>query len=105
MDAIKKALINFQRKKDTKAALLVALAYSSNQVCSVRSNITTCLCITYQQLTIVVFIFYDAPTHGGVFDEFLAIPTTQGTVHTRSFSDFVFSEGTVVPDGLRLVGM
>ncbi|KAI0303852.1 hypothetical protein BC826DRAFT_1100810 [Russula brevipes] len=83
LDAIKKALNNFQQKKDTKAALLVALAYSSNQ------------------LTVVVFVFYDAPTHGGVFDEFLAIPTTQGTVHTRSFSDFVFSESTVVPDGLR----
>jgi hypothetical protein len=37
LDAIKEALLNFQQTNDTKAALGVALTYSSGQVCSVMS--------------------------------------------------------------------
>jgi hypothetical protein len=33
LDAIKDALVKFQQKSDTKAALLVTMGYSSGQVC------------------------------------------------------------------------
>ena len=35
LDAIKEALLNFQQKSDTKAALEVSLTYYSGQVCAV----------------------------------------------------------------------
>ncbi|KAI0284517.1 hypothetical protein BC826DRAFT_919589, partial [Russula brevipes] len=49
--------------------------------------------------------FYDAPTPpAGVFDDFLAIPSTQRAVYTRSFSDLILSLGSLgLPDSLRLV--
>jgi len=34
-DAIKKALVNFQQKRDTKAALILSVAYSSGEVCTI----------------------------------------------------------------------
>ena len=35
LDAIKNALVNFQQKNDTRAAFLMSLTYSLDQVCSV----------------------------------------------------------------------
>ena len=35
LDAIKEALVNFQQKNDTRAAVLMSLTYSLDQVCSV----------------------------------------------------------------------
>jgi hypothetical protein len=35
LDAIKEALVNFQQKDDTRAAFLMSLTYSLDQVCSV----------------------------------------------------------------------
>jgi hypothetical protein len=37
LDAIKEALVEFQQKNDTKAAIDVVLSYSSGQVCSVMT--------------------------------------------------------------------
>jgi hypothetical protein len=34
LDAIKEALVNFQQKNDTRAAVLMSLTYSLDQVCS-----------------------------------------------------------------------
>ncbi|KAI0291688.1 hypothetical protein BC826DRAFT_1105825 [Russula brevipes] len=73
LDAIKEALIKFQQKKDTKADLIVTFFYSSGQ------------------LSILVFYFYDAPSPGKIFEDFLAIPSTQGSVSTQSFSDLILS--------------
>jgi len=84
-DAIKKALVNFQQKSDTKAALIVSVFYSSGE------------------LSIVLMLCYDGPTPQGAFDDFLAIPATQGNVSTRSFSDFVLSQSVLAePSSLRI---
>jgi hypothetical protein len=37
LDAIKEALVKFQQKDDTKAALLLFMTYSSGQVCFVMT--------------------------------------------------------------------
>ena len=34
LNAIKEALVNFQQKNDTRAAVLMSLTYSLDQVCS-----------------------------------------------------------------------
>ena len=48
--------------------------------------------------------FYDAPTPSGVFDDFLALPPTQGNASTTSFNDLVESLGPVfATNGQRLV--
>ncbi|KAH9990421.1 FAD-binding domain-containing protein [Russula vinacea] len=73
LDAIKEALVNFQQKNDTRAAVLMSLTYSLDQ------------------FFITMVYFYDAPTPSGVFEEFLAIPATEGNVSTRTFSDFIQS--------------
>jgi len=76
LDEIKKALVEFQQKNDTKAACTVSLIYSSGQ------------------LSAVISYFYDAPTPSGVFDDFLAIPAIGGDVTTTSFSDLILSAGS-----------
>ncbi|KAF8486373.1 FAD dependent oxidoreductase [Russula ochroleuca] len=73
LHAIKKALVSFQRKSDTKASVMVSPTYSLNQ------------------FFISVIYFYDAPTPSEVFDDFLAIPTIEGSVSRTIFSDFVQS--------------
>ncbi|KAI9465691.1 FAD-binding domain-containing protein [Lactarius psammicola] len=74
LDAFKEAYAKFQETNDTKASIIISLAYFSGQ------------------FAILLNTFYDAPTPPpGLFDEFLAIPTIQNTVSTRSFSDFVVS--------------
>ncbi|KAH9073074.1 FAD-binding domain-containing protein [Lactarius deliciosus] len=74
LDAIKEAYAKFQEVNDTKASLAISLGYSSGQ------------------FTVLLVAFYDAPTPPpGLFDGFLAIPSTQNTVSTRSFSEFVMS--------------
>ncbi|KAH9990425.1 FAD dependent oxidoreductase [Russula vinacea] len=78
LDAIKEALVEFQQKNDTKAAIDVVLSYSSGQ------------------LSIGAIIFYDEPTSSGVFDDFLAIPAVEGNVSTTTFSDFIQLLGPVV---------
>jgi hypothetical protein len=95
LDAIKEALVEFQQKNDTKAAIDVVLSYSSGQVCSVM---TASLWIKWhhQQLSIGAIIFYDEPTSSGVFDDFLAIPAVEGNVSTTTFSDFIQLLGPVV---------
>jgi hypothetical protein len=35
LDAVKKALVDFQQKRDTKAQLILTLAYSSGGVCTI----------------------------------------------------------------------
>ncbi|KAI9430139.1 FAD-binding domain-containing protein [Lactarius psammicola] len=59
LDAVKDALVRYQRKQDVKAALAVFLNYASGQMISGS------------------VLFYDAPVPPqGLFDDFLAIPTT-----------------------------
>ncbi|KAH9042472.1 FAD-binding domain-containing protein [Lactarius pseudohatsudake] len=74
LDAIKEAYAKYKEVNDTKASLVISLGYSSGQ------------------FTVLLLAFYDAPIPPpGLFDGFLAIPSTQNTVSTRSFSDFVVS--------------
>ncbi|KAF8492577.1 hypothetical protein F5888DRAFT_1806711 [Russula emetica] len=85
LDAIKMALLNFQEKNDTKAAVLVFMAYSSGP------------------LVVAVELYYDVLNPSRVFDEFLRIPTITGNVSTSSFSDFVKSVGPQIDyKGLRV---
>jgi hypothetical protein len=52
----------------------------------------------------VVIYFYDGPTPSRVFDDFLAIPPTQGNFSTTTYYDFVQSLGPLVAtNGRRLV--
>ncbi|KAH9015946.1 FAD-binding domain-containing protein [Lactarius deliciosus] len=72
LDAVKDALVKYQQKQDVNAALLVFLNYASGQMTS--SSI----------------LFYDAPVPPkGLFDDFLAIPTTLKNVSTWSFPDLI----------------
>ncbi|KAH8984844.1 FAD-binding domain-containing protein [Lactarius akahatsu] len=70
LDLVKEALLKFQQKNDTKAALTVPVTYTP------AGAIPAAL------------VFYNAPTPApGIFDDFLAIPTNQSDVKTRSFVD------------------
>ncbi|KAH8983958.1 FAD-binding domain-containing protein [Lactarius hatsudake] len=71
LDSVKEALVKFQQKNDTMAALTVSVVYAPGGAIST-----------------VALIFYNAPTPApGIFDDFLAIPTNQFDVKTRSFVD------------------
>ncbi|KAH8987977.1 FAD dependent oxidoreductase [Lactarius hatsudake] len=70
LDSVKEALLKFQQKNDTKAALNVPVIYTPAGAIS------------------AALVFYNAPTPApGIFDDFLAIPTNQSDVKTRSFVD------------------
>ncbi|KAH9054942.1 FAD-binding domain-containing protein [Lactarius vividus] len=70
LDLVKEAVLKFQQKNDTKAALGVPMTYTS------AGAIPAAL------------VFYNAPTPApGIFDDFLAIPTNQSDVKTSSFLD------------------
>ncbi|KAH9026592.1 FAD-binding domain-containing protein [Lactarius pseudohatsudake] len=75
LDLVKEALVKFQQKNDPKAALNVPVTYTPAGVIS------------------TALVFYNAPTPApGIFDDFLAIPTTnQSDVKTRSFVDMFSS--------------
>ncbi|KAI9441216.1 FAD-binding domain-containing protein [Lactarius indigo] len=84
IDAIKEAYAKFQEASDTKASLIISLIYTSGQ------------------FTVLLLPFYDAPTPPpGLFDGFLAIPSTQNTVSTRSYSDFVLSLNSLAAGGAQ----
>jgi hypothetical protein len=53
LDSIKKALVNFQQKDDTKAALELGMAYSSGQVCIIMMESQLIL-----QLTLLTVLFW-----------------------------------------------
>ncbi|KAH9054949.1 hypothetical protein EDB87DRAFT_1644067 [Lactarius vividus] len=77
---VKEALVKFQQKNDTKAALNVATSYTPGGVIP------------------IAVIFYNAPTPTpGIFDDFLAIPTNQSDVKTRSLVDLVNSLAFLYP--------
>ena len=105
LDAIKDALVTFQQKSDTKAALLVIMGYTSGQVRQCPANSKSLLVQTdHQQFSFLLIYFYDAPTPSEVFEDFLAIPATTGNVSTRSFSDLLHSLGPqVLADDVRSV--
>ncbi|KAI0280312.1 FAD dependent oxidoreductase [Russula aff. rugulosa BPL654] len=85
LDAIKDALVTFQQKSDTKAALLPTMSYTSGQ------------------LAVLMIYFYDAPTPSEVFEDFLAIPAVAEDVSTRSFTDLVHILGPqVLADDVRV---
>ncbi|KAH9054945.1 FAD dependent oxidoreductase, partial [Lactarius vividus] len=70
LDLVKEAVLKFQQKNDTKAALNVPVIYTPAGAIS------------------VAIVFYNAPIPApGIFDDFLAIPSTQSDVKTRSFVD------------------
>ncbi|KAH9054947.1 hypothetical protein EDB87DRAFT_1580180 [Lactarius vividus] len=70
LDLVKEALVKFQQKNDTKAALNVPRIYT--QAGAISATV----------------VFYNAPTLAPrIFDDFLAIPTNQSDVKTRSFAD------------------
>ncbi|PBK61219.1 FAD-binding domain-containing protein [Armillaria solidipes] len=69
---------------DPKAAMLMIYAYASGQV------------------SLSTQMFYDGPTPpDGIFDDFLAIPSSAEDFTTRSFFDLIAS--TTFPTGLRTV--
>ncbi|KAH9017339.1 FAD-binding domain-containing protein [Lactarius deliciosus] len=71
LDLVKEALVKFQQKNDSKASLNVPVTYTPAGAISA-----------------VAIVFYNAPTPApGIFDDFLAIPTNQSDVKTRSFVD------------------
>ncbi|KAI9429222.1 FAD-binding domain-containing protein [Lactarius indigo] len=79
LNLVKEALLKFQQKNDPKATLNVGgVIY------------------TPARATSSALIFYDAPTPApGIFDDFLAIPTTQSDVKTRSFVDIFNSSSSI----------
>ncbi|KAI0260017.1 FAD dependent oxidoreductase [Gloeopeniophorella convolvens] len=79
LDAFKDAVITYQKQNDTKAALVASVTYSPTGV--VPS----------------VVMFYDAPTQGGIFDDFLSIPAVQQDVSSRSYSNLVSSLSATNP--------
>ncbi len=98
LSAIKTALVNFQQQNDTKGVVVGFLIYSSGQVCSVMvtSPLTLTDTVNSSQLP--------SSTPSGIFDEFLAIPSTGGNVSTQSYSSMVLSVLPLVDyHGLRLV--
>jgi hypothetical protein len=91
IDAYKAAVIKFQDSNDTKATALFSLSYSSG---TVRAETWICLILKLKclQLVAIAILLYDAPTPPqGIFDDFLAIPTIQQNVSSRSFYDLVSS--------------
>lgn len=72
-----------------------------------KANIIT----TYNLLTVVpvisLLVFYNAPTppSSGLFDEFLAIPTLNKDISTRSFKSLVLSSPVNTTAGLRYVSV
>lgn len=80
LDAVKDALVMYQRKQDVKASAAVALNYASGQ------------------LVLASFLFYDAPVPPqGLFDDFLAIPTTRKNISTSSFADLILLFNLINP--------
>ncbi|KAI9449848.1 FAD-binding domain-containing protein [Lactarius psammicola] len=80
LDLVKDALVKFQQKNDTKAALNVPVVYTPAGAVS------------------AAVLFYNAPTPApGIFDDFLAIPTNQSDVKTRSFADMFNSLAFINP--------
>ena len=71
-EAAIKAIVNLQAKNKDPRVLIIALFN-----------------ITPKQFSLILFLFYDAPTAPkGTFDEFLAIPHVS-TVKTQSYLSFV----------------
>ncbi|KAH9168081.1 FAD-binding domain-containing protein [Lactarius sanguifluus] len=80
LDLVKDAVVKFQQKNDTKAALNVPVIYTPAGAIS------------------AAVLFYNAPTPApGIFDDFLAIPTNQSDVKTRSFADMFNSLAFINP--------
>ncbi|KAH8987973.1 FAD-binding domain-containing protein [Lactarius hatsudake] len=80
LDLVKEAVLKFQQKNDTKAALNVPVFYTPAGAIS------------------AAIVFYNAPTPApGIFDDFLAIPTNQSDVKTRSFVDMFNSLSFINP--------
>ncbi len=98
--------MKFQQKNDTKAALNVPVIYTPAGV----SLYVSLLSFTDQEITFIqaisaAVVFYNAPTPApGIFDDFLAIPTNQSDVKTRSFADMLNSLAVInTPNIARLV--
>jgi FAD/FMN-containing dehydrogenase len=73
-ELLKEALVNFQQTSDPKATFDIGAIYTPVGV------------------VFAAFLFYNAPTPApGIFDDFLAIPTNQSDVNTRSFLDLFSS--------------
>ncbi|KAH9013689.1 FAD-binding domain-containing protein [Lactarius hengduanensis] len=84
LDLVKEAVLKFQQKNDTKAALNVPVNYTPAGAIS------------------AALVFYNAPTPApGIFDDFLAIPTNQSDVKTRSFVDMFNSLSFINPNTVR----
>jgi hypothetical protein len=93
IDAYKAAVIKFQDSDDTKATALFSLSYSSGTV-RAETWIYLLLKLKCWQLVAIAILLYDGPTPPqGLFDDFLAIPTIQQNVSSRSFYDLVSSLG------------
>ena len=116
LDAIKRAHLKFQQTKDDEAVAIMALAYTTSQPTSqpqiLASGQVCSLVVTYivdldrhqNQFFVALKLFYDGPTPSEVFNDFLAIPSIEKNVTTRSFSDLILSQQSLVsPSSLRYV--
>ncbi|KAI9439710.1 FAD-binding domain-containing protein [Lactarius indigo] len=80
LDAVKDALVKYQQKQDVNAALAVFVNYASGQ------------------LTSGSVLFYDEPAPPqGLFDDFLAIPSTLANVSTWSYPDLISTFNPLSP--------
>jgi hypothetical protein len=87
----KKHLSSSNRRKIPKPPCRYLLLFIGSSVFRCGDVMTGFKLTNNSQLSILVFYFYDAPSPGKIFEDFLAIPTTQGNVATQSFSDFILS--------------
>jgi hypothetical protein len=89
--------MKYQDKNDPKALSIFTLFYSSETVrAGTRIYFKTEL--TLRQLASIAWLFYDAPMPPqGIFDDFLAMPSVQKNVSSRSFYDLVMSMNAANP--------
>jgi hypothetical protein len=68
------------------------------KLCVSRQEYALTLELTLQQLASIAWLFYDAPMPPqGIFDDFLAMPSVQKNVSSRSFYDLVMSMNAANP--------
>jgi hypothetical protein len=91
--------MKYQAREYHKASVSVTLRYTTENV-RAETCVYFALHLTCRQTDVIAiaFLFYDkASVPDGLFDDFLAIPSTQKDVSTRSYLDLVTSNGYFKP--------
>jgi len=85
--------MKYQEKEYHKASASFTMRYSTENV-RAETCVYFTLRLTCQQtdITVIALLFYDASSPPqGLFDDFLAIPSTQKDVSSRSYLDLTMS--------------